>query len=94
MSEFRAWVDKLDHMTPEEIRDFLVDRQVRGARNKAYACPIARFLANELKESVGVDVFSIDTATDSAETSESVKAFIHHFDDGGWPELDVLGEIH
>lgn len=88
MSELEAWLDKLGHMTTEDIRTLMQEEGCLGERGKANRCPLSQFFHKQgITASVvyhtTVDAYDM-TRIDNPFT---IKAFIERFDNGKYPEL-------
>lgn len=95
MSELRAWIEKLNALSPCEIRDLLVAEGVTGTHDDAH-CPIAVLLrrkgAARCPSVVPRD--TIDYGNDLSRAiavshGPSIHRFVLDFDLGVYPELEV-----
>lgn len=92
MSEFQAWINKLNAMTVAEIHDFMVQEEVTGEIGESEHCVISNFLTKKLDGEFNVtlgNTAKVDATLDweKAEHSDSVKIFIYEFDVRHFPDL-------
>ncbi len=83
MSELQAWVEKLSHLKPEEIRKLMQDEGIQGDRCDAGKCPVARFLQRQCGIHVDVGAHFVN----DLQSPSSIKTFISEFDQSWYPEL-------
>lgn len=91
MSELTLWIDKLNGMTTEDIRQLMRDEGVTGHCEYGEDCPLAVFLRRKgvKHPSVGHED-TLDFAPDEYLTvkhSDSLSQFVRNFDNREYPEL-------
>lgn len=94
MSELEAWIDKLNHMSTEDIRKLLVAEGIQGKQQEASNCPLARFLKSKGAGDIavthaGVFYMDVDVTGPQHVWSESVSNFVIRFDGGEFPQLET-----
>ena len=94
-------LERLDHLTPDEIADFLRAAGIKGKRRDLCLCPIARYLYLETGRAVSValtvakvyhDEFLFDQDEDSSQYEVvdlpyGCYRFIQRLDRGGYGDL-------
>jgi len=87
MSELEMWLDKLQHMPAEDIKQMLIEEECQGERGWSYKCPLANFFKKYgLEVHVGFNFSAFEN--DSYDNPFTVKRFVENFDNGKYPELE------
>ena len=78
--------------TRDTVAAALTAKGIKGERRKWACCPVANYLKLSGLPVVAVDATGIhldspDIDTVWLDTPDAIADFIHHFDDGAWPEL-------
>lgn len=90
--EARAYLRDLGKNYPQ-VREKLAQLEIKGKRNDATRCPVARYLEKCGAQSVAADIDEIwvmdpDFGEYEVKTPDPVAAFIRKFDRDYFPELE------
>lgn len=91
---FYSVIEELNSLTCEEIVKLFKDNNIVGKVHDSECCPVSNYIKQACNATV-VSVYDIilciagEIVWDTVKSSASLLEFIHKFDEGNYPELEM-----
>jgi len=86
--ELQEALNELRFLPPNLVADHLRQAGIKGKRQSAHQCPVARFLSEKTGQEVSVCAFDLGNTNYFYATPPAVAEFIRLFDAGNFPDLE------